>query len=261
MDLGITMSKLLPLLVYPFNVSLWLLMSATALLWFGRRRWAATLLGVNVALLLVCASPPLANALYARLERQYPPVAVADSPRADAIVVLGGGIGLPLPPRLEPDLNGSADRVWHAARLYRAGKAPLVIVSGGNVFPQSNAQAESVYTADLLEAWGVERKDIVLEGQSRNTYENALHTRTILEDRELRRILLVTSAFHMPRALATFEHAGIEAIASPTDFRVVGYEQPAVLGWIPSLGALGGTTQVLQEHLGQTVYRLRGWMR
>ena len=61
MDLGITLSKLLPLLVYPFNVSLWLLVSATALLWFGRRRWAAALLGVNVALLLVCASPPLAR--------------------------------------------------------------------------------------------------------------------------------------------------------------------------------------------------------
>lgn len=260
MDVGIVLSKLLPLLVYPFTVSLGLSLLALVLLWAGKRRAGIGALAASIALVLVCSSPQLATWLYARLERQYLAVPVEQSPEADAIVVLGGGIGPPLPPRVDLDFNASADRVWHAARLYRAGKAPSLIVSGGNVFPQRAAEPEAVYTAALLADWGVAREHIIIEAESRNTFENARRTRAILEARGMDRILLVTSAFHMPRALATFRAAGIDAVPSPTDFRVVAYDEPGIFGWLPSLGALGATTTVIQELLGRAVYRLRDWL-
>jgi uncharacterized SAM-binding protein YcdF (DUF218 family) len=185
---------------------------------------------------------------------------VAATPGADAIVVLGGGIGGPNPPRLSEDLNGAADRVLHAARLFRAGKAPLVIVSGGNVFPQSRVESEAIYTRLLLREWGVPVDRVVIEGESRNTFENAVETKKLLGARGLRKVLLVTSARHMPRALGLFQGAGIDALPAPTDFRVVSYDQPAVFNWLPNADALSATTEALHEYLGIAVARLRGWM-
>ena len=97
-----------------------------------------------------------------------------------------------------------------------AGKAPLIIVSGGNVFLQEGIRPESAYTADLLQEWGIPQSAIIFEGNSRNTRENAVETSRLLKNRQLNRVLLVTSAFHMPRALATFRAVGIDAIPSPS---------------------------------------------
>ena len=260
MDTGITLSKVLPLLIYPFNLAIWLSLFAFCVWLFGRRKLAAFCLFLAMTILVVAASPKVAGYLYRSLEHKYLPVSVDKSPRADAIVVLGGGIGGVLPPRVTLDLNGAADRVLHAARLYRAGKAPLIIASGGHVFPQGNSPPESELIADLLAEWGVDRTDLIIENQSRNTFENAKYSKHILEKRELRKVLLVTSALHMPRALAVFKAAGIDVLPSPTDYHAVDYNQPALLGWVPNVGALNATTNVIREYLGYLVYWWRDWV-
>ena len=214
------LSKLIPLSIYPLGFALVVSILAMGILRLSPR-WARFLLLVAVGVLWVASMPIVADYLNWTLERQYPPLAVEDTPTADAIVVLGGGISGPAPPRLTLDLSDAADRVLHAARLYRAGKAPVVVVSGG-VIPWLGAdipEASSMQT--LLQEWGVPGGSIHAEGASRNTHENAVFTRQLLVEQGLHRVLLVTSAMHMPRALATFTSAGIDAVAAPTDYRPI----------------------------------------
>jgi uncharacterized SAM-binding protein YcdF (DUF218 family) len=185
---------------------------------------------------------------------------VAEYPEVDAIVVLGGSLDPPLSPRLYLDLSGAIDRIWHGVRLFRAGRAATVLLSGGNVFPLPGVEGESFYAAQLMEEWGVPRSSILVEDLSRNTYENALYSKELLEENGLKKVLLVTSALHMPRALRVFRSNGIDAIAAPTDYNIVDLEQPEIINWIPSLNAMGSLSALIREKLGIIVYRYRGWI-
>jgi uncharacterized SAM-binding protein YcdF (DUF218 family) len=158
------------------------------------------------------------------------------------------------------DLENASDRVLHAARLYRAGKAPRVITSGGAIPFLGGVTPESEAISELLQEWGVPESAILLETRSRNTYENAVETKKILENANLDTVLLVTSALHMRRALATFRTNGVNAIPAPTDIEAVNRQERTIIDWLPNAGALETTTRVLKEYLGFTVYRFRGWL-
>ena len=256
MDDWVTWAKILSRLMYPSTLVLLLLLLAFVLLLIRRRRGAG--LSLLIALVLVfLGSSPIASGIHDRHERQYPPTPVAQSPTADAIVLLAGDVSIPIPPRVESQVRGN--RSVHTLRLYRAGKAPLIIVSGGNVFSQEGFRPEAAYTADLLEEWGIPESAIIFEGNSRNTRENALETSRLLKNRQLNRVLLVTSAFHMPRALATFHGVGIDAIPSPSSISAE-LAQPTLLNWIPSLNGLATMQSVMHEKIGIFVYRIRGWI-
>ena len=231
------------------------------LLRLGARKTGGFLVAAGFLVLLVFSSPWVSTSLNRSLEHAYSPTIAEKAPVAEAIVVLGGGVDVPLSPRVSEELNASGDRVLYTARLYRAGRAPWVFVTGGNVFTQSEqVESESFYMSRLLREWGVHPDRIVTEDSSRNTRENAILTKKLLEEKGIKTILLVTSAFHMPRALATFRGVGINAIPAPTDFRIVNYTQPVLLDFLPSAGALAGSTAALREYLGILVYGLRGWL-
>lgn len=252
----VTWVKILSTLTYPLTLVLLLLVLAFILLLIRRRRGAG--LSMLIALALVFfGSSPLVSVVYHRHEQQYPPTPVAQSPTADAIVLLGGDISIPIPPRVESQVRGN--RSVHTFRLYRAGKAPLIIVSGGNVFPQEGFRPEAAYTAVLLQEWGIPKSAIIFEGISRNTRENAVETSRLLKNRQLNRVLLVTSAFHMPRALATFRGVGIDAVPSPSSISAE-LAEPMLLNWIPSLDGLATMQSVVHEKIGIFVYRMRGWI-
>lgn len=154
------------------------------------------------------------------------------------------------------DLNRSADRIVHAAALYKAGKAPLILVSGGS---QPEARPEAEMTRDILEVMGVPRRSILLETRSRDTHDNAVFSAIMLKREGMRRILLVTSAYHMRRAQALFEAQDLEVVPAPTDFQRLVVE-PVVPGWLPGVDNLARTTNALHEMLGYWVYRFRGWL-
>ena len=253
----ITLSNLLPQLVYPLNLALWFLILGMGLLSFRRHRAATFSLVLGVVIVGVSSSP-ISVILYNNHERTYLPVPTDDSPSAGAIVLLSGDIGIPLPPRVESQLGGN--RVLHAFRLYRAGKAKLIVASGGNVFHQSRVKAEAVYISDILKEWGVPESAILVERHSRNTHENALETQKILNEHQIDRILLVTDAFHMPRAFSTFQRTGLEVVASPSGYRVAEYQKPVLLDWWPSVTKLHLAHLLMHEKLGILVYRLRGWI-
>ena len=220
-------------------------------------RLATTILWVVLGVIVVAGSP-LSTEYYFQHEQKFRPVSIQNTPTADAIVVLGGSVGLPIKPRADSQLGGN--RLLHAYRLYNAKKAPIIIISGGNVFKQVGMESEAHYTSEILKEWGISSENIIAEGQSRNTYENAVRTKKLMESRQIDRILLVTSAFHMPRALATFRTLGINAVPSPSEFSTVDYSRPPILEWIPSLGNFGKIQAVIREKIGILVYRCRGWI-
>ena len=129
----ITFSKWLPQMFYPLNLGLCFLLLAFCLLIARRVRSAGICLFFTIAILLIFSSPLSVN-LYRQHEQTFLPTQIDRSPSADAIVILGGDLGIPLPPRRESQIGGN--RALHAFRLYKAGKGNLIVVSGANVFPQ-----------------------------------------------------------------------------------------------------------------------------
>lgn len=179
---------------------------------------------------------------------------VAELAKAPAIVVLGGAV---CPPELggsEIDLNSAADRVWYAARLFHAGKAPMLILSGG-YDPERNAYSEARAMATFLADLGVPTQAVVLEEQSRNTRQNAAFSAALLKARGIDRILLVTSALHMPRAVALFTAQGLQVIPAPTDFEGSQTPPPGILAWLPDALALDASGRAMKELVGKWV----GW--
>jgi uncharacterized SAM-binding protein YcdF (DUF218 family) len=189
---------------------------------------------------------------------------------AAAIVVLGGATRSADPPRPWVEVLEAGDRVLYGAKLYREGKAPVVILSGGRVDwreeGDSGKNSESADMAELITTMGVPQAAILQDPTSLNTYENAVNVQQILRQKQLQGpILLVTSAIHMPRSLAIFRHLGIETIAAPTDFYT---NSPAAsegfnpLGTIfrllPTAEALYHSTLAIKEYIGLVVYRLQG---
>lgn len=223
-------------------------------LWLAWRDWrfGKTIVVVALAALWTLATPWAADALRYSLERNYPPQPIEEIARADAIVVLGGGIRPPTGRNPYPDLGRAADRYWHAARLWRAGKAPEIVISGGGVAwidaRGSEADAASRFMTDL----GVPANRTILESASANTRENAEQTATILRARGAQRILLVTSALHMRRAISNFERIGLDVIPAPTDHEV-GRDPFTILRVLPSAEALHDSRRALHEYVGRMV--------
>lgn len=251
-------TKVLSLLIHPLSLGLLVLVLGGGLSYY-RRRYGLVVLGIGVLILWVPATPVFSDWIRGTLESRYSPAPVARAPQADAIVTLGGSVGAPTPPRVYPDLTGAADRVWHAARLYRAGKAPIVIASGGTL-PWKNQQfLEAPAMQRLLASWGVPSDSILLESRSANTYENAQNTAALAAEHGIEQVLLVTSALHMRRALATFRSTDLRVHPEAIDYQVVNDERTLIDG-APSAGALAASTAAIREYVGYVVYRWRGWI-
>lgn len=260
------LSKLLPLLVFPVGLASLFLGATLWFVWRRRRLWAMGSAAIALLILLVSSNTWVATRLIQSLEwRNLPPEPM---PIADAIVVLGGSTRPADFPRPWVDVMEAGDRVLHGAQLYKAGKAPKLILSGGRIEWQGGGPPESDDMAQIAIAMGVPKSAIIEESTSLNTYQNAVNVKAILEEADIDQILLVTSAIHMPRSLAIFNKQGIAAIAAPTDFLVSertvseinGSRQAILLSLLPDAGNLADVTRALKEYIGLVVYRLRGWL-
>ena len=198
--------------------------------------------------------PVTSHWLASQIEDKFPQVPIAAVPHAQAMVVLGGAVTPPMIGGTEVDLKAAADRVWYAARLFHADKAPLVLLSGGGDLERqafSEARAMAVFIQDL----GVPTQAIALEETSRNTRENAAFSAALLKARGIDHILLVTSALHMPRALALFKAQGLQVTPSPTDFEASQDPPSGLLAWWPDAGALNSSALAMKELVGLWVGR------
>ncbi|MBT6620225.1 MAG: YdcF family protein [Gemmatimonadetes bacterium] len=251
---------LLPLLA-PLGWGLGLCCMGFLLYLRGRRVYGQGCILLGITLLLVFSNPLVGDALLGALEREYEVSSAVESPNADAIVVLGGVTVPPVSPRVEVEITGGGDRLLHGLRLYRAGKAPVLVFSGGALTQLTGStMSEAQQFLRLTVESGVDSAVVVLEGDSRNTYENALYTRQILEKRGWREVLLVTSASHMRRAVAAFRTQGIVVIPAPTDIRVVARDF-SLLQLLPTVAALEKSSIAIKEYIGWWIYGIRGWIR
>ena len=180
-------------------------------------------------------------------------------PQSDVVIVLGGVLGQPLPPQIAADLGDPVDRIIHALRIYRAGKAPLIAISGGNLPWQDAIAPESQLIADLLIELGAPRSALILETASRNTRESAVNTAAIFKEHGWRTGLLVTSGAHMPRALAAFQKLGLDVTPAATDIHARPIKSVSLLDLLPDAEALVRTTSAIKEMMGLCFYRLHGW--
>jgi uncharacterized SAM-binding protein YcdF (DUF218 family) len=181
-------------------------------------------------------------------------LASREAPVADVLIVLGGTATMLDGPRVEVEDYGG--RLVPAVRLYREKKAQWVLVTSG-VFYQTKSgkwRSEAQDMRDFLVEMGVPSSKILLEERARNTNENALYSKLILEDRKFTSALLVTSAFHMRRSIAMFKKHGFSNIyAFPTQAQHG--EKP--WDWssiVPAFGALCLTTTSIKEYVGRWVY-------
>ena len=261
----IFLSKLLPLFVYPLGaVSLILLLAIVAARDDRARR---RLITFALIILWLASTTGFSNLLARSLEWRYTPP--EEVPAADVIVVLGGGTEPAVYPRFMVEVNGAGDRVLYAAQLFNAGKAPRILLSGGQIAWLNNSTTTPAQNmAAILTSIGIPESVLILENASQNTYENAVYSAEILSENEIDRILLVTSALHMPRAIALFEKQGLEVIPLPVDYSVTENASAnngddflrKFMDILPQSGNLNLTTRAIKEYLGRFVYRLQGWL-
>jgi len=234
---------LLTLLLLPPGNGLLLLGLAAG---FRRRRWAFALALGGGLLLLAQSLPVVAYGLIASLEERAGPV-LRNPPSQGVIVVLGSGLNSNAAEYGRDTANErTLARLRYGALLARRHGLPLMVTGGR---PPATAQSEAEVMSDILQrefATQVRWQ----ETTSRDTAENARYSAAILRAAGIDTVILVTHAFHMPRARLLFEKAGLKVIAAPTAFKAGNEYRWAPTDWLPQIAALDTTYFALHEWLG-----------
>ena len=262
--MDIFISKFLPIFIYPFSLAAILLL--VGLLFWRKRSFSKACIVIAVLLIWVGGNRWVSTALARSLEWQYLPN--TDLPKADVIVVLGGGTETGAYPRQFPEVNSAGDRMLYGIRLYQQGMAEHLLLSGGTItWMDEDSSTPASDMAVLMTSLGVPQDALWLEDKSQNTYENAVFAKTYLKEKNINRILLVTSAMHMPRSVKLFEAQGFEVIPAPVDYTITQERWDQVfkpdireflMDIFPSSSNMNLTTNVLKEYIGILVFDIRG---
>jgi uncharacterized SAM-binding protein YcdF (DUF218 family) len=210
---------------------------------YGYKSWQKRFWTAALVYPLICTMPPLREVLTWALVQATPQSQPA---KAGAIVVLGGGVspeGIPVRP--------SAERAQRAAELWKAGYAPLVLISGGYTVIGPRTEAQSM--AIVLQGLGVPSKALILENNSLNTFDNAVESQKLLMKRNVQKVLLVTSRIHLLRSTLTFRKQGMKVIPISAE------QQPFQLDW--NLAPAWERAQLLQGTLNEYFGLLGYWIQ
>lgn len=219
-----------------------------------RSRYAVVL---AMLLLYVVSMPILSDKLFRSLEQQQVRLLPSVVKPAQVAVVLGGMLRDVQGERgVVPEWGEASDRFFGGVELYLAGKVQQLVFSGGQVPWQSRSEPEGEVLRRLAIRLGVPVDAVTVSGPAQNTEQEALAVRSLLGP-EVRRIVLVTSAFHMPRAQMLFERAGFSVIPYPVDLGVT-VRETTPMDFLPDARALWATDIALREWLGRWYYALRG---
>lgn len=245
------LSKFLPFFVLPLGFALILLVLGAAL---GRRRtiWA------GVFVLLLASNPLIGHVAIRSAEGWAERRAVAQLPVVDAVVVLSAG---------QPVAPGSgrvvewkdANRFFAGTELFLAGKAPLLVFTGASISSEPGVPLEGELLAAKAVGLGVPSQQIAVTKRVFNTADEAREVFALLLTRAVPRprVLLVTAAFHMPRARQLFEQVGLAVEPYPVSFQSSGYRPITFLSFVPSVNALSETHTGLREFYGRAFYWVR----
>ena len=193
---------------------------------------------------------------YARLWQPTPQDVTADS--AYSCGILLGGFGSPDAYNNSGYFNSSADRFIQAVKLYKQGKIEHILVSGGNGKKEVQQFNEGEWAMHELKTMGVPGEAILFEDLSENTADNAKNTKQLLDAANLKPpYLLITSAYHIPRASLIYKYAGINTVAFPCNY-TAGKRKFKLGDIIPNPGVLNDWNPFLKETVGYLLYRIMG---
>lgn len=253
------MYNLISYLLHPYVFFLLFLGLATARLWIKHPELRRRLLVLVVPLLslVVLSIPAVSYLAVGSLEWQYEPL--YDRPKeVEAIVVLEGG---GLPPdrgRKQAELApASLFRTIHAARLYHQGNPCLILVTGGNTDPDIPGPPFVELMAELLRELGVRADDLLVERNSRSTYENAIESRKMLKERGINHIVLVTDAIHLPRAVRCFRKQGFQVVPSGCNYRATEFKY-STYQVLPAMAGISSSEGAAHEWIGLLWYWVAG---
>jgi uncharacterized SAM-binding protein YcdF (DUF218 family) len=249
------LSKILDIFLTPLAWSIVLVLIGLTGTSLRRRAWGV----LGVALLLTFSLEPVSNAMFRGLEasakRTFRPDATYD------VVILLGGV---VEDRAQAtsgqrSFNDNNERLLETFDLLRKGTARNAIVSGGPADATRTEVVEARVLADQLVLWGIDRERVIVEDHAKNTYENAVDSAAIVRARGYKTVLVVTSAFHMKRALGCFRAVDLDVDSLPVDFR--SYSSPYSGELLPRARFLEESTVALREWFGRGIYRARGYAK
>lgn len=250
------LSKTLDALLSPLT---WALLAfVVALVLSSKRRRAALVCGLGgILILLVFSSQLVSDLLWRALEAPARTTQRREL-QYDAAIVLSGMVDDNATEVYgEPSYNDNVERLLAAFQLLREGRVKNVLLSGGSGRFDRSGPVEADVLAQQLRTWGIDPARIVEERLSRNTRENAAESAKVVKQQGWSSLLLITSAYHLPRALACFEQAGLQVDTLAVDRRT-GKRSNSMF---PRAGALASSTAALRELVGRLVYRLVGYAR
>lgn len=250
----ISLIKILTWLASPIGILTACCLVAGSLLAFKRApRFRRLILALGISQLLIFAWPPVAVLISQGLENKARQLQGQNtgSPYI-AILLLGGGITPALPDQTTANTHEAFDRVIYAAQLYHHGLAPQIIASGGtglrDAYPEAQTEAQAMKAALVL--MGVPEAAIVIEDLSLTTRQNMAYTAQLVQQQGLSgKLALVTSATHMPRAMANAQKAGLNVDAYPTDWTTPLAYRHFAQRWLPNAQALDESEISLKELL------------
>ena len=210
---------------------------------------------IGIAVLIIFSIPVVSNKLIAYLESDYELNKPSKVESADAVVVLSGmAKTIQTKDGLNYEWGEAVDRIFAGIDLFKLNKAPTLILTGGKL-PWSIGVPEGEYLRDVAIKLGVPEKDILITENVENTDQEAKATMKLLS-LDSPKVILVTSAFHMPRAQLVFEAAGISVIPFPVDF-IIGAGKLTFMSFIPSASSFAATSFFVREMIGRTYYNLK----
>ncbi|MBO9587156.1 YdcF family protein [Devosia sp.] len=250
-------SKVFWLLAQPLSVVFLLMLIAIATLFWGRRRLAAAALVLGLLIHGIVSFSNLGYLIMQPLEDRFA-VPAPPPENVDAIIMLGGAtLERPSSARQITELNDAGDRLTTTLWLAKKYPAAKIFISGGSGALTDEGEAEATTAERFFLAFGISRDRLVLEGASRNTDENVANTKALLGANADGTILLVTSAFHMPRSVGIFEKTGLSVIPWPTDYRTPG-QQSFGFDIANPVQNVNVTTAGIKEWVGLLIYNWTG---
>jgi uncharacterized SAM-binding protein YcdF (DUF218 family) len=247
-------SKLFWWTVNPGNVLLALLCVGLVALLAGRRRLGVGLVGLVTLLCLAVTLLPVGAWMLRPLEDRFPATPLPE--RLDGIIVLGGAINPVLSAaRHQPVLTDSAERLFAFVALARQHPEAKLVFTGGSASVVDTIDREADVARAVFDGLGLAPGRVVFERDSRNTYENAVMSKQLVQPQPGERWALITSAYHMPRAVGCFRAQGWPVIADPVDYGTSPQGDPPSLSL---LAGLDGVHWALREWIGLAFYYLAG---
>jgi uncharacterized SAM-binding protein YcdF (DUF218 family) len=243
----IYLHKILPLIVSPL---FFVLILITLGIFFRSKK--ISLFGI--AILIFCSLPIISSNLITYLEKDYSLQNTSTIDKADAIVVLSGMLSIiKTESDYEYEFGGAVDRILAGIDLYKDAKAPILILTRGKL-PWSLKKPEGEYLKEFATEFGIPKENILLTDNVQNTDQEAKSVKKILNQNN--RIVLVTSAFHMPRATKVFEAVDINVLPFPVDFQNQ-ESKITFMDFIPSASSFSDSSHFIREMIGRTYYTLK----